>query len=156
MDSEPFGGDLNFTLRGSFGKARSQLSQFCDFFSDFSRHIAPAYHHDRCERYSIISYSYLEFFFFFILIFFLFFFFNLKIVNRSVQMRLYSMHKREFGLVFLAFFACIGVGVFIGLAGNYIVCIGQVYRLKRSYNNCKCSFYRSSNNFDHPSKYFQS
>lgn len=33
-------------------------------------------------------------------------------------MRLYTMHKREFGLVFLAFFACFGMGVFIGLAGN--------------------------------------
>nr|CAG4642397.1 EOG090X03I5 [Evadne anonyx] len=85
MENEYFGADLNLTLRGSFGKARSQLSQFCDFFSEFSRHLAPAYHHDRCER--------------------------------SVQMRLYSMHKREFGLVFLAFFACIGVAVFIGLAG---------------------------------------
>ena len=38
---------------------------------------------------------------------------------RSVQMRLYSMHKREFVMVFLAFFACFGLGVFIGLAGNY-------------------------------------
>ena len=37
---------------------------------------------------------------------------------RSVQMRLYSMHKREFGLVFLAFFACFGMCVFIGLAGR--------------------------------------
>lgn len=32
-------------------------------------------------------------------------------------MRLYSMHKREFGLVFLAFFACFGMCVFVGLAG---------------------------------------
>lgn len=38
--------------------------------------------------------------------------------TRSVQMRLYTMHKREFGLVFLAFFACFGMGVFIGLAGK--------------------------------------
>jgi hypothetical protein len=37
---------------------------------------------------------------------------------RSVQMRLYSMHKREFVMVFLAFFACFGLGLFIGLAGN--------------------------------------
>ena len=37
---------------------------------------------------------------------------------RSVQMRLYAMHKREFGLVFLAFFACFGMCVFIGLAGR--------------------------------------
>jgi hypothetical protein len=37
---------------------------------------------------------------------------------RSVQMRLYSMHKREFVMVFLAFFACFGLGLFIGLAGK--------------------------------------
>nr|SVE76910.1 EOG090X03I5 [Daphnia lumholtzi] len=82
MDSDP---DLSFSVWGSFGKARNQMSQFCGLCSDFSRFIAPAYHHDRCER--------------------------------SVQMRLYSMHKREIGLVFLAFFACFGMCVFIGLAG---------------------------------------
>lgn len=32
-------------------------------------------------------------------------------------MRLYSMHKREFVMVFVAFFACFGLGLFIGLAG---------------------------------------
>nr|CAG4649198.1 EOG090X03I5 [Scapholeberis mucronata]SVE93522.1 EOG090X03I5 [Scapholeberis mucronata] len=90
MDSDP---DLNFSVWGSFGKARSQMSQFCDFCSEFSRFIAPAYHHDRCER--------------------------------SVQMRLYTMHKREFGLVFLAFFACFGMGVFIGLAGPPITSTTQ-------------------------------
>jgi len=42
---------------------------------------------------------------------------NTFVFNRSIQMRLYSMHKREFGLVFLAFFACFGMSVFIGLAG---------------------------------------
>lgn len=34
-------------------------------------------------------------------------------------MRLYSMHKREFVMVFVAFFACFGLAVFIGLAGEY-------------------------------------
>jgi len=38
---------------------------------------------------------------------------------RSVQMRLYSMHKREFVMVFVAFFACFGLAIFIGLAGEY-------------------------------------
>lgn len=42
----------------------------------------------------------------------------LLVLHRSVQMRLYSMHKREFVMVFLAFFACFGLGVFIGLAGK--------------------------------------
>lgn len=32
-------------------------------------------------------------------------------------MRLYSMHKREFVMVFVGFFACFGLAVFIGLAG---------------------------------------
>jgi hypothetical protein len=44
----------------------------------------------------------------------------LLVSHRSVQMRLYSMHKREFVMVFLAFFACFGLGVFIGLAGKKI------------------------------------
>ena len=33
-------------------------------------------------------------------------------------MRLYSMHKREFVMVIVAFFACFGLAVFIGLAGK--------------------------------------
>lgn len=37
--------------------------------------------------------------------------------ERSAHMRLYTMHKREFLMVFLAFFACFGLGIFIGLAG---------------------------------------
>ncbi|XP_015116993.1 transmembrane protein 181 [Diachasma alloeum] len=66
-------------------KIRNALTQFSDLFSEFNKYIAPAYHHDRCER--------------------------------SVPMRLYSMHKREFVMVFVAFFACFGLAVFIGLAG---------------------------------------
>lgn len=42
-------------------------------------------------------------------------------IFRSVQMRLYSMHKREFVMVFIAFFSCFGLGVFIGLAGLFVV-----------------------------------
>lgn len=37
--------------------------------------------------------------------------------ERSVQMRLYTMHKREFVMVFMAFFAAFGLAIFIGLAG---------------------------------------
>lgn len=66
-------------------RLKSSLSQFSDLFSDFSRYISPAYHHDRCER--------------------------------SVHMRLYSMHKREFVMVFLGFFTCFGLGIVIGLTG---------------------------------------
>ena len=35
-------------------------------------------------------------------------------------MRLYSMHKREFVMVFVAFFACFGLAVFIGLTGEIL------------------------------------
>ncbi|XP_014213991.1 transmembrane protein 181 [Copidosoma floridanum] len=66
-------------------KLRNALSQCSDVFSEFNKYIAPAYHHDRCER--------------------------------SVNMRLYSMHKREFVMVLVSFFACFGLAVFIGLAG---------------------------------------
>lgn len=38
-------------------------------------------------------------------------------IERSAHMRLYTMHKREFLMVFLASFACFGLGIFIGLAG---------------------------------------
>lgn len=31
-------------------KVRAFLTQFSDFFSAFAKHIAPSYHHDRCER----------------------------------------------------------------------------------------------------------
>ncbi|KAL1491469.1 hypothetical protein ABEB36_012065 [Hypothenemus hampei] len=72
-------------LVGWGSRIRLGLSQFSDIFSEFDKYIAPAYHHDRCER--------------------------------SVQMRLYSMHKREFVLVFVLFFACLSLMMFIGLAG---------------------------------------
>lgn len=31
-------------------RLRNILSQFCELFSEFDKYIAPAYHHDRCER----------------------------------------------------------------------------------------------------------
>lgn len=37
--------------------------------------------------------------------------------ERSVQMRLYTMHKREFVMVFVAFLAAFALAIFIGLAG---------------------------------------
>nr|CAD7573600.1 unnamed protein product [Timema californicum] len=85
LDGTGLGYSYHLPSGGWSLRARNALSQFSDLFSEFNRYIAPAYHHDRCER--------------------------------SVQMRLYSMHKREFVMVFLAFFACFGLGVFIGLAG---------------------------------------
>nr|CAG4644664.1 EOG090X03I5 [Leptodora kindtii] len=93
MDDQDFHFDSDFSASKFFNRLRSQLSQVCDLFSAFGRHIAPAYHHDRCER--------------------------------SVQMRLYSMHKREFGLVFVAFFASLALACFIGLAGPPITVTSQ-------------------------------
>lgn len=75
-------------------RVRNFLSQFSDLFSEFNKYIAPAFHHDRCER--------------------------------SAHMRLYTMHKREFLVVFLAFFACFGLGIFIGLAGPPITWSSEV------------------------------
>ncbi|XP_014262510.1 transmembrane protein 181 isoform X1 [Cimex lectularius] len=85
MDSTNLGYSYHLPNGGLMLKVRNALSQFSDLFSEFNKYIAPAYHHDRCER--------------------------------SVQMRLYSMHKREFVMVFLCFYICFGLGVFIGLAG---------------------------------------
>uniref|UniRef100_A0A182JCN4 Transmembrane protein 181 n=1 Tax=Anopheles atroparvus TaxID=41427 RepID=A0A182JCN4_ANOAO len=82
------------TPSGMCLRLRQSLAQFSDLFSEFNKYIAPAYHHDRCER--------------------------------SVHMRLYSMNKREFATVFLAFFACFGLGIFIGLAGPPITVMSKV------------------------------
>ncbi|GAB6032821.1 hypothetical protein CHUAL_012023 [Chamberlinius hualienensis] len=82
----------NWTL-----KMKSSLSQFSDLFSEFSKYIAPAYHHDSCER--------------------------------SVQMRLYTMHKREFFLVFIVFLACFWLFIFIGLAGPAVTVTVTKYAL---------------------------
>ncbi|XP_052873157.1 transmembrane protein 181 isoform X1 [Anopheles cruzii] len=82
------------TPSGICVRFRQSLAQFSDLFSEFNKYIAPAYHHDRCER--------------------------------SVHMRLYSMNKREFATVFLAFFACFGLAIFIGLAGPPITVMTQV------------------------------
>lgn len=70
---------------GVLGHLKNSLVQFSDVFSEFSRHLAPAYHHDRCER--------------------------------SIHMRLYSMHKREFVSVFLGFLTCFGLALIIGITG---------------------------------------
>ncbi|XP_076239497.1 transmembrane protein 181 isoform X2 [Calliopsis andreniformis] len=85
MDGSGLGYSYQLPSPGWNLRVRNVLSQFGDLFGEFNKYIAPAYHHDRCER--------------------------------SVQMRLYSMHKREFVMVFVAFFACFGLAVFIGLAG---------------------------------------
>lgn len=39
------------------------------------------------------------------------------------------MHKGEFVMVFIAFFACFGLGVFIGLAGKILPNIHDLRRI---------------------------
>ncbi|KAI5749898.1 hypothetical protein M8J76_011258 [Diaphorina citri] len=94
MEGVTFGYAYQLPSGGCVMRIRNMLSQFSDVFSEFNRYLAPAYHHDRCERQ--VS--------------------NLPVL-KSVPMRLYSMHKRELVVVFLAFFACLGLVVFIGLTG---------------------------------------
>ncbi|KAJ8977166.1 hypothetical protein NQ317_003106 [Molorchus minor] len=93
-DNTTFGYAYQLPSGGWSAKVRSTLSQFSDIFSEFDKYIAPAYHHDRCER--------------------------------SVQMRLYTMHKREFVMVFIAFFACLGLAIFVGIAGPPITLTTEV------------------------------
>lgn len=93
MDGPGLGYSYHLPSAGWNFRVRNVLAQFSDLFSEFNKYIAPAYHHDRCER--------------------------------SVQMRLYSMHKREFVMVFIAFFACFGLAVFIGLAGPPITSMSE-------------------------------
>ncbi|CAG9836454.1 unnamed protein product [Diabrotica balteata] len=93
-DNTTFGYTYHLPAGGWSAKIRNALSQFSDIFSEFDKYIAPAYHHDRCER--------------------------------SVQMRLYTMHKREFVMVFITFFTCFGLGIFVGLAGPPITLTTEV------------------------------
>ncbi len=93
-DASGLGYSYHLPTGGLLMRIRNSLSQFSDLFSEFNKYIAPAVHHDRCER--------------------------------SVHMRLYSMHKREFVMVFLGFFACFGLGILIGLAGPPITSTTKV------------------------------
>lgn len=93
-DTSGLGYAYHLPTGGLLLRIRNSLSQFSDLFSEFNKYIAPAYHHDRCER--------------------------------SVHMRLYSMHKREFVMVFMAFFASFGLGIFIGLAGPPITVTTEI------------------------------
>ncbi|KAL1123112.1 hypothetical protein AAG570_002200 [Ranatra chinensis] len=102
MDGSNLGYSYHLPKGGALLKFRNAMSQFSDLFSEFNKYIAPAYHHDRCER--------------------------------SVQMRLYSMHKREFVMVFLGFFTCFGLGIFIGLAGPPIT-LTTVYKASQLLRN---------------------
>ncbi|XP_055381235.1 transmembrane protein 181 [Condylostylus longicornis] len=94
QDTSGLGYFYHLPSGGFLNRIRNSLTQFSDIFSEFNKYIAPAYHHDRCER--------------------------------SVYMRLYSMHKREFVMVFIGFFICFGLGIVIGLAGPPITNTNEI------------------------------
>lgn len=50
MDGPGLGYSYHLPSAGWNLKVRNALSQFSDLFSEFNKYIAPAYHHDRCER----------------------------------------------------------------------------------------------------------
>lgn len=50
MDTANVGYSYHLPSGGWNYKIRNTLSQFSDLFSEFNKYIAPAYHHDRCER----------------------------------------------------------------------------------------------------------
>ncbi|CAF1243662.1 unnamed protein product [Adineta ricciae] len=44
-----------------------------------------------------------------------------KEIERSVQMRLYALHKRQFVAVFVLFFICLSVAILIGIVGPSVI-----------------------------------
>lgn len=57
MGSPNLGYSYHLPSAGWNLKVRNALSQCSDLFSEFNKHIAPAYHHDRCERYFLIYFN---------------------------------------------------------------------------------------------------
>lgn len=55
--------------------------------------------------------------------------------ERSVHMRLYTLDKRQFALVFMAFFACFALGIFIGIAGPEITQVKEIDATSLSNNS---------------------
>lgn len=49
-DTSGLGYSYHLPTGGILLRIRNSLSQFSELFSEFNKYIAPAYHHDRCER----------------------------------------------------------------------------------------------------------
>merc|ERR1711997_592871 len=81
---EPGGSSTN---RGHAGNQASVTMS--DLFSSFTRHISPAFNHERPDR--------------------------------SVQMRLYTMHKGQHLLIFIMFLCLFFIAILMGLAGPRII-----------------------------------
>ena len=75
--------------RGSSHKFKNGFNHFGDLFSEFTKHIAPAFNHERPER--------------------------------SVQMRLYTMHKGQHLLIFIMFLCLFLIALLMGMAGPRIL-----------------------------------
>ncbi|CAF1022310.1 unnamed protein product [Rotaria sordida] len=51
-----------------------------------------------------------------------------KEIERSVQMRLYALHKRQFVAVFVLFFICLFITILIGIAGPSVIIQSSYYK----------------------------
>lgn len=101
----------NIKLSLPNNRIKSSLTQLSDFFSEFAP-LSPAVQHDRWNYFN--SRTVIEEFL------------SLLRPERSLHMRLYSLDKRSFVLVFLAFFACFTLSIFIGLAGPEITLTREI------------------------------
>lgn len=73
----------------SRNRVREGFNHFSDLFSEFTKHISPAFNHERPER--------------------------------SVQMRLYTMHKGQHLLIFIMFLCLFLIALLMGMAGPKII-----------------------------------
>ena len=74
-----------FAAGGSDDPRRNSSNYLSDLFSEFTKHITPAFNHERPDR--------------------------------SVQMRLYTMHKGQHLLIFIMFLCLFFIAILMGLAG---------------------------------------
>lgn len=56
MDGANLGYSYHLPSGGWNFRVRNALSQCSDIFSEFNKYIAPAYHHDRCERLNVLNF----------------------------------------------------------------------------------------------------
>lgn len=75
--------------QGTSSNFKSGFNHLNDIFSEFTKHIAPSYHHERPER--------------------------------SIQMRLYTMHKGQHLLIFIMFVCLFFIALLMGMAGPRII-----------------------------------
>lgn len=74
---------------GDHDRIKTGFNHFSDLFSEFTKHISPAFNHERPDR--------------------------------SVQMRLYTMHKGQHLLIFIMFLCLFAIAMLMGVAGPRII-----------------------------------